>query len=188
VAPRAPDDVTRERAAEVLRGATAGARRVRRQLRERFSGSAQAFGASAAKSGWLQELLYNCRDNPAPGVGQPEDLFSTLDKRGGRFSTAKPKTYIEQHVYDKKEVPTPGRGQPDGGFSTIDRRGGRFNESKPKTYIEQHVYDKKEVPTPGRGQPDGGFSTMYQSSYNAVNRLQQSVVPMVGGCDPTRTD
>ena len=82
-----------------------------------------------------------------PGIGEYDTSVGSLDTRGGKFSTAKPKTDIEWQIYRAQQyshvefcaLP-----------STLDDRGGRFNQSaKPLTERDWAEKRARQLPAPG---------------------------------------
>ena len=89
--------------------------------------------------------------------------YSQFGARGGKFSSAKPKSDVEWAIYRAKQCPGPGQYQ----FKDAEPKGGRFNLSNPKSDLDWLMKTASEMPGPGDykvgdapGKPTGGrFST-----------------------------
>jgi hypothetical protein len=91
-----------------------------------------------------------------------QSSYSQYGARGGKFSSAKPKSDVEWAIYRAKQQPGPGQYQ----HKEIIPKGGRFNMSNPKSDIDWIIKQASEQPGPGDykppevGKPTGGrFST-----------------------------
>jgi hypothetical protein len=89
--------------------------------------------------------------------------YSQFGARGGKFSSAKPKSDVEWAIYRAKQCPGPGEYKTNKDFIP---RGGRFNLSKPKSDIDWIIKKSSEEPGPGDYKVDldaktngGRFST-----------------------------
>lgn len=89
-----------------------------------------------------------------PGPASYGSMQSSLKLSGGRFSTAKPKSFLDWSAYFGSQIPSP----QDYGFG--DRRpvtsGGRFNTSKPKSEIDWVHYHSSQLPGPFEYAQDTG--------------------------------
>ena len=108
--------------------------------------------------------------------------YSQFGARGGKFSSAKPKSDVDWAIYRAKQCPGPGE------YSGVSKdfvpRGGRFNMSKPKSDIDWLIKKASEEPGPGdyrsndkSMRPGGGkFSTARPKSaldWTIFNARQQ---------------
>ena len=91
-----------------------------------------------------------------------QSSYSQYGARGGKFSSAKPKSDVEWAIYRAKQQPGPGQYQ----HKEIIPKGGRFNMSNPKSDIDWIIKQASEQPgpcdykPPEVGRPTGGrFST-----------------------------
>ena len=100
-------------------------------------------------------------DRPSSAAG----CYSQFGARGGKFSSAKPKSDVDWAIYRAKQCPGPGE------YAGVGKdqvpRGGRFNMSNPKSDIDWLIKKSSEEPGPGdyrlnekNMRPGGGkFST-----------------------------
>mmetsp|Transcript_22836 Transcript_22836/g.52982 ORF Transcript_22836/g.52982 Transcript_22836/m.52982 type:complete len:100 (+) Transcript_22836:1-300(+) len=97
--------------------------------------------------------------------------------KGGKFSTANPKSDIDWQIYEAARSPGPGS-------YNIGKRpkdsSMKFNTSKPKTDIEWKIYEAAEKPGPGQykvpstlDQSRGKFPFVYRPTEPELQHLRK---------------
>ena len=81
--------------------------------------------------------------NERSGEGGSYEMFGA---RGGKFSSARPKTDVDWAIYRAKQGPGPGEYKPDASYRVS---GGKFNMSKAKTEVEWIEHRASKLPGPG---------------------------------------
>jgi hypothetical protein len=93
----------------------------------------------------LRTMPQSRHSNPGPGDYDVPGGTGSGSQRGGGFSTANPKTYIEQELYRARDIPGPGTYR----TPTKAVSGGKFRVANPPSVVQQAILRGKATPGPG---------------------------------------